>query len=351
MSQELDMYTLMRLPHPWPVSSQTLILSTEFNGQQVDLAALPDGRMSLQVSGLSFISQPIDIHSTRPEFAFVRITHADNKLELSLSGDSLLEDKPGVPRHILRIIQGAIPDEVSLNDPNASAACRAWIQNRKLKFATPATPRPDRRSKTVQEQALDLQNSALSLRDLQQQVLNGKRHLLGHLAVEMRASVYWPRLKGNQGDSQPTAKYNPLLLRMASLADLPLPVYSIPKRNLPTVFDSTERHYLPVDAPRIRRVFATDQVQDVQESLVNTTLRLGQAPSRNITALDAIKELAHTMGAAHYDEDASEFLDFMESFKSSEGDGLTIFMCQTAEALASLSEWVLSELKTRNLIA
>jgi len=50
------------------------------------------------------------------------------------------------------------------------------------------------------------------------------------------------------------------------------------------------------------------------------------------------------------DEDASNFLDVMESFKTSDGDELTNFMCQTAETVASLSEWVLSELKVRNLI-
>ena len=56
------------------------------------------------------------------------------------------------------------------------------------------------------------------------------------------------------------------------------------------------------------------------------------------------------MGASHYDEDASDFLDVMYKMKAEQGDQVTIFMCKTADALAFLSEWVLSELKTRDII-
>jgi hypothetical protein len=331
-------------------SFATLVIGAEPNGQKVNLTDLPDGRLILEVSGVSFTSQPVDIHSTRPEFALVEIIQAANKLGLSLSGEWLLENKPEVSRHTLRSIQALVPDEVSLNEPNASSACQTWIQNRRLKFPSPATPRSDRRLKTVQGQANDLHTSTVNLRDLSQQILSGKSHLLGHPGAELRASAYWPRGKNNQGDSQPTTNYNPLLLRMASLADLPLPVYFVPEPATPPVIDSAESHFQPIHAPRINRAFTTDQIRDVQESLISTVLRLGQSPGRTITALGAIKELAHTMGAAHYDEDASEFLDFMESIETSGSDELNIFMCHTAEALASLSEWVLSELKTRNLI-
>jgi hypothetical protein len=138
---------------------------------------------------------------------------------------------------------------------------------------------------------------------------------------------------------------------MASMADLPLPVYSIPNTPEPQVVKDAIMRLESSNAPRIERMFATDRVCDLQESLINTVLRIGPAPGKVITALELIKELAHTMGAAHYDEDASSFIDVMDSMKSSKGDQATIFMCQTADTLASLSEWVVSELKTRNLIS
>lgn len=186
----------------------------------------------------------------------------------------------------------------------------------------------------------------LRLRHLNQQISEGHTYLLGTLAGEMRASVYWPIGR----DAQPSHSYNPILLRMANVAELPLPVFYVPRGPMPAALGAAVKH-LTVDPPRLHREFGTDDVRDLQESLVQTTIRLGPAPGKTIKALDLIKELAHTMGASHYDEDASEFLDVLHAVRISETDKATLLMCQIADTLASLSEWVLSELKKRSLIA
>ena len=98
------------------------------------------------------------------------------------------------------------------------------------------------------------------------------------------------------------------------------------------------------------RLYGTDQVSDLQESLISTLLRLGPSPGRTIKARDLIKELANTMGSSHYDHDASDFLEVLQKMGTAQGDSVMVFMCQTADVLISLSEWVLSELKTRNII-
>ena len=77
---------------------------------------------------------------------------------------------------------------------------------------------------------------------------------------------------------------------------------------------------------------------------------LGPSPGRLNSSLELIRDMAHTIGAAHDDEDASDFLDAMHSMKGAQGDQATIFMCQTADTLASLSDRVLSELRSRNVI-
>ncbi len=274
-----------------------------------------------------------------------------NALQLLLSGDLLEEDRPGVPKHTLNSSLPAVPNENSFDDPNAAVACQSWIQKRQQKFASTTAVRVERHLKTLRDQAEDLRNSALNLRDLREQVLVGKPRLLGHLAAELRSSIYWLRGPNNQGDSQPARNYNPLLLRLASVADLPLPVYCVSSPPFPTLSSLSVR-FEPLNAPRTYRLLKTDQVQDLQESLVNTILQLGpHSAARSISALEAIAEFAHTMGVSHYDEDASNFLDMMESIKTSEGDALTNFMYHTAEAVESLSEWVLSELKARSLIS
>lgn len=347
----MHLFSPMWLPFPWPPGADILLLSAEHDGQEVSLSVSPDGRFTVKVSSLSIISQPVEIYGSHPEFAVIEIVRASNTLELLLSGDLLMEDRAGVPRHTLKSGLPAVPDENSFDDPNAVVACQLWIQKRQQKFASPTSVRVERHLKTLQDQAEDLLNSALNLRDLREQVLAGKPRLLGHLAAELRSSIYWLRGSNNQGDSQPARNYNPLLLRLASVADLPLPVYGVSSPPFP-ILSSLSVRFEPLNAPRTYRLLKTDQVQDLQESLVNTILQLGpHSAGRSISALDAIAEFAHTMGVSHYDQDASNFLDVMESIKTSEGDELTNFMCHTAEAVASLSEWVLSELKARSLIS
>jgi len=179
---------------------------------------------------------------------------------------------------------------------------------------------------------------------LQEAVIAGHYHLLGTLAGEMRACVYW------QKDAQPDRSYDPLLLRMASRADLPLPVFFVPEVPRPPIVDDAILHHIPANGPRVVRQFKTDEICDLQHSLRNSILRLGPAPGRTISGIEAIAELAHTMGAAHYDTEASEFLEVLQRLESGQGDQLFVFMCQTSSSLISLSEWVLSELKSQNLI-
>ena len=265
-------------------------------------------------------------------------------MSLYLNGQELQKDSTGNPILVLPS-EPLLPEERSTDHPNASAKCQKWIQNRKGMFSGSKTPRTGRRLKNLQEEANDLSNSILRLRHLNQQIRDGHTYLLGTLAGEMRASVYWPIGR----DAQPSQSYNPILLRMANVAHLPLPVYFVPHTPMPAELRAAVKH-LTVDPPRLHREFGTDDVCDLQESLVQTTIRLGAAPGKTIKALDLIKELAHTMGASHYDEDASEFLEVLHAVRMSETDKATVLMCQVADTLASLSEWVLSELKRRNLI-
>lgn len=351
-TQGSTIFFVVRLPFPWPPSRAELLCRGEANGEVFELVALMDGRFSFTTPTTKpFISQPIDINSDRPRYILVSIAWGPSTpVSLRVSGQELLEYVNGIGRCLLPP-PNPVADGISIGDPNAVSACQKWIQNRKSKFSSPKTPNPDRRSKTTDEQAHDLRASIARMTHLRREVLAGHKYLLGTLAGEMRASVYWPKGRDTQRDSN----YNPLLLRMASIADLPLPVYSIPITQPPptsTTLPPPVMNYEPgAVAPRINRVFGTDQIADLQEVLVSTVLTLGPPPEKTITVLKLIAELAHTMGASHYDEDASEFLDVLHNLTSSQGDQVTTLMCQTAGALASLSDWVLSELKTRNLIS
>jgi hypothetical protein len=343
--QEIDLLTLMRFPYPWPPPETYLICGGEHNGMRFELFAHSDGRLDLRTptAETSFISQPIEFQADTPVWVFLRMALTTTTSLVMVSGQTLLVDAADTPRLLLTSAQGIVPQEFSINDPDIQTACQVWVENRRAKFGTQAPPRPNRRPKTIQEQVQDFVVSIYRLRVLREQVLAGNGYLLGTLAGEMRACVFW-KLPANRDPA-----YNPVLLRMANLAELPLPVYATPDMPLPASLQP-DKHLTLSRVPRIERMFATDKVCDLQDALTSSVLRLGQSPSQEITALESIKELAHTMGAAHYDETASTFLDVLSGMKSADSDQLTITICQTADTLASLSEWVLSELKSRNLI-
>jgi hypothetical protein len=312
----------------------------------VHLVALPDGCLHVTIlsSTRSFLSQPIDTNSNNIQrTVLLTITLSDSELNVYVSGQKLLPYSEGVAKAVL-LADNTVPRDLSLNDPSASINCQQWIQNRRSKFSGPPFIRSNRQLKTVEEQASDLRTSILRLRHLVEQVRLGKKFLLGTLAGEMRASINWGK------DDKPEHLNNPLLLRMANLAELPLPVFVVPEIAEPPILGTAIMDYDKSRAPRIKRLYGTDQVADLQESLVSTVLRLGPVPGKTIKALDLIAELANTMGASHYDHDASDFLKVLEKMETAEGDLVLVFMCQTADVLISLSEWVLSELKNRNII-
>jgi hypothetical protein len=175
----------------------------------------------------------------------------------------------------------------------------------------------------------------------------GNKFLLGTLAGEMRASIYWPTGR----DAKPDSQWNPLLLRMASKADLPLPVYCVPEDTAPSPAIADRELRLSLDTARIFAIFPHEEIFDLQSVLVRPlVVRSIQIPNNTISGRDLIKELAHTMGAAHYDTDTSEFVELMAAVIGGQGDQVTSFVCETASTLVALSEWVLSELRLRNVI-
>lgn len=341
-------FIVLDLHYPWPPQTQYLLHRGEYDSQQIELVALDDGRIHLTIlpAQKTFTSQPIDTNCNGPRTVILTLVWSDSVLDLYLSGQKLFPDAPGVSKAVLSP-DTAVIQEISLNAPDATTACQQWIKNRKSKFVTSSKLRDNRRFKTTEEQASDLRVCILRLRDLHNQVRLGNAYLLGTLAGEMRASIYW--LDGK--DSQPERQNNPLLLRMASLADLPLPVYHVPDPAGPTPADSADMRHEMATVPRIVKLYGSDQICDLQESLITTVLRLGPSPGRTINVRDLIKELAVTMGASHYDAEASDFLDVLHKLESWQGNQVTTIMLQVSDVIRALSEWVLTELITRKLIA
>lgn len=350
---EGSLFTTVWFPFPWPPPDSVTIYSGEHDGLKIVIVARTDGRLAITVYDgagavvTGFVSQPIIVYGIYP--AMFLATWSPSGCTLMVKEQRLLSDLPGLPPFEVMPPRSATFGQRSIDDPTAVKACDKWIQNRKSKFAVVKAPRPNRRPKLIEEEGDDLRNSTAHMKHILQHMETGETYLLGALAGEMRACVYWPRGR----DSQPDDQWNPLLLRMASKADLPLPVYSVPHDEAEETTPLLQEAVMSVipDPARIERIYIGDRICDLQEALVDTMLRIGPAPTgRTNIAIELIKELAHTTGAAHYDRDASEFIDVMRKIIGFDVDQVTRFMCHTAATLVSLSEWVLSELKTRKII-
>jgi hypothetical protein len=327
---EGSFFNIVWFPFPWPPPEPVTVFTCKNDGLTVSVVAMADGRLALTTFDLTgtlisqFISQPIALYGVYS--ASLHASWSPSKSTLYVNGQELLPGLPGVQAFSV-LPQHPPFGQRSFDDPTAALACHKWIQNRKDKFTPIKAARPDRRLKTSEEEANNLCNSIAHIKELLQRIESGERagYLLGTLATEMRACICWPHPKR---DAKEDKNWNPLLLRMASKADLPLPVYSLSRSEAeaeaktPLLKETTLR--LVPDPARIERRYVRDQICDLQEALVNTMLRIGPMPTgRTIIAVDLIRELAHTEGAAHYDRDASEFVDVLKEIEAFDADALT----------------------------
>jgi hypothetical protein len=333
-----------------------VIVGKPLDAGLAELRALSDGRLKfivmddVQRTIASFTSQRIDVSGQG--FAAMFVTWSPDKISLLLHrmqagvqlteeeflSGALLADAPGISSRSIFLPETPTSTNLSTDRVDASQACERWILNRRAKFSSPRLSRA--RLKTIHEQVDDLRRSVLCLKDISEQVVKGKNHLLGILATELRALVYWKK------DAAREHNHNPLLLRLASKADLPLPVYVGQSCPWPESLPHASVYFSP-NSPRLRSIFQCDHLVDLQDWLDTVVMRIDGMPNKPLTAKDVISETAYTLGSAHYDEDVSEFIAILRDMKSFEVDQLVQFLISTAGIVGDLSEWVISELRSR----
>jgi hypothetical protein len=345
-------------PQPSKFSLINPVLLKELKGfAVVHLVAHPDGHITLKIDRPD--GSPLhDIELQRVHLVGQGVCHvliswnqsyACIYMDAKLLGPYKLED-PALKIELRGIVIGT--SSPSIDHPDATNACQIWIQNRQRKFSAPNL-RTGRRLKTISEQARDLFIAVNNLRTIASAIhTNGQKHLIGYLAAELRALVFWSKDDGRDGG------YNPLLLRMASKGDLPLPVFAW--KNMfsgkVSVLNKANFH-MPQLSATIEKTSNDQILMDFQEWLKEdfTVFRmdvgtLGQT-ERRLPLKEIIAETANSLGVAHYDEDISETVSTMSDTVFAQIDLLARCLCQTAILTADLGIWVLSKLHERALIS
>jgi hypothetical protein len=311
----------------------------------LELHAEPDGGLTFAVrdgeAQLEHHTQQIELSG--PGWTILSVTWRSGSAELHLGGETLLSrEVAGSASKLIRMTEHQVGVEPVWNDPEAASACVNWMKWRTQAYGgQPEGPRPGRRMKSGDEQAQDLSLGVQSLRDLSRFVHEGHRHLLGHLAVELRALVYW---NGRN--------YDPLLLRLAARAGIPLPVYVIPDKPRPPAKEGLAIHVRRGE-PSIVKTIPTQTIVDLQQWLTSRVLSERTAPNqggagelRHLTVKDLIAEVAETLGPAHYDQDVPFAIENLSRIEGPTADEVTLVLLMAASIVTELSEYVLASLQT-----
>ena len=118
----------------------------------------------------------------------------------------------------------------------------------------------------------ELDNALQVLQELCEQVRSGKTYMINQVAGSLRALIIW---QVSNKDGSLNKSYNPLLLRLASQLDLPLPVFTSPHDldKPPENLHDAHMQFYPSLVSLIRTQ-SFQKVMDLQEYLLGNIIKV-----------------------------------------------------------------------------
>lgn len=299
----------------------------------VKLFAHQDGHLELQIEQVGrlvahFQSCPLEVPRGNLSIA---ASWSQDETIMSVNGDSL-PPQGKVDSHLVTIKE---PEDVvpAIGNKEAESACRKWVnwRNKNLKIKDTTGTNDPRRMKSITEQKDDLEKAISILEDDLKAVADGKTRRLDVVLSTLRALLCWD---GN----------DPLLLRLATTQNLPLPVFAEEPTSL------TEETGIQVPPTRIPagsatlNRYTTDQIlMDIQEWLNQPgyTESMSDWAKKN---RKIIYDHASTSSPSHYHQHTKEDIDRIKQAQSGQVDNLTRFVFRTGILTVNLGRYVLREI-------
>ena len=343
--KEGTLFAVVRFPPVWPSPTRTRLLQLTRGGASLELWAETDGSLAFAVRDsagrIAHRTQPIALSG--PGWAIMIATWNAGSAQIHVGGEPLLSNESGGGAHkLVRTTEHQPGAEPAWKDPDAPSACARWVQWRTKNLGIPKkTPARGRREKALIDQVQELRRASQILHDLSALVQLGRTHLLGHLAAELRALTYW------NGRS-----YDPLLLRLAARAVVPLPIYVI--ADTPSPLEGEMSIHVRRGEASIVKQIPTQVVVDLQDWLESKLLSergasgAGQGTVerlRHLTVKDLIAGVANTLGAAHYDQDMPRAVQNLAQVEGPIADEVTVVLLLAASLVIPLSLHVVTILE------
>lgn len=353
---------LLSFPEQWPPDDDATLAAFQHMDYFVRITARRDARLEVAVTSEEREIAPLMTQPLRPVGVGVCVCVASwddgGGIELRLNGASVLpaSDTSEASREIpLRPLRGDFgypkyTDKLAFDEPRVKERCAKWVERRKEAFApAPITGKKNRVALSKDYQRRQMEGEVAHLATiLYEAKAKPSIESAGQIAASLRKLVYWPEPgKGTYRAS--ASNSNPLLLRLAAGAELPLPVYgmaNMSEANLSyesgTLFYGLAVSLHPSDD--------LCELQDLQEWLSTPVVREFQEGNiaRRITPRELIHWCASQQGGAHWDPTLDKQLVQMGGIHwIDDADLLAQFVAVLAVPVIGLCEYVVSALKNR----
>jgi len=338
---DFTVVTVIAFPMPWPLPQMATMFSTETSdSKQLRVVAYTDGHLEVVLDrpGSEALRRHFQMLSVPANnLVLLSVVGEQHQIRLAINDVDLLSlaDADGEAFEISE--HESPPPELSIGHPDALSQCKTAIDARLHRFDSKAAfvdKVHARRPKTLVEQTTDLAGAVSRLDEFITRIRRGDLHFAPAAAAEIRSLAYWP-------NNSPT--WNPLLFRIASSTNAPLPVFAIPSTSLPL---EPAAHF-QVGGPSLERRNKGDELIDLEQYLAEpvATYRVG-AEVRTLSAGEAIALAANTAGSAHYDDSVILDLEAMEGVVFMATSNLDRLIVAVAEAIVGLSRSLLSAAST-----
>jgi hypothetical protein len=307
---------------------------------RIHCAWWPDGRLGVDIRTLgdaliaTGMTQPLQVLGAGAVVFAVR--WSSGQVRVNINNTEVFSWNEA-PANVLVIQSGSTGDaELSLGHIDARTVC-ADKMRRRAAHLVPGTVRQGHRLVTPTEDRTRLERSLRATREYAAAVRHGADHHLPTLRNSLRELVHW---KFNAG--KPSRSYRPLLLRVATRLDRPLPIFALPRgTNPPSILAEATLH-LELGPMGVARTLPTQVLMDLEDWL-DRVIYIRRDTGEEFTAGPLLATAANKLGGSHSDPEIPLSLDDLEASRVFDQSLLTRLVLDLSDAVVSLGGDLLSE--------
>ena len=301
---EGSIFGVFNFPEEWPIKENSIVFSGTASDSKIQILSISDGRLEFHIDDYIFKTQKIIF--TNAYRALIschwNINNA-NFIEVYINSVKISDFNnltifPITSKHEIDKVENSIGSKDIKN------ACFEWMEWRKHRYSSlKQIPKKGRIKKSFSKQLNELNDAIESLKSHRITFRKNESLYLINILPILRSLLFWPDKQGN---------YNPLLIRITGILELPLPIFALNDRIKETkddpLFKDAISHKVH-NCPTIFKKHRNEVLLDLQEWLnMEVIIERNSESTLSFRWKDILFEAANTSSAAHFDDDIPIFL-------------------------------------------